>query len=108
MSDPQALHELKGSPMPKKYKPPLSDLTVKPEDCYDPRDYVLVHKDYLAKLEALLSTPPQRKEEPEQTTGLELLEHITRGHTQVKRERFIECSCGTTFWFGPHDRSETL
>lgn len=29
----------------------LSDMTVKAEDCIDPADYVMVHKDYLARLQ---------------------------------------------------------
>lgn len=37
-----------GELMPRKYKPPLSDLTVKAEDCYNPADYRLVHKRLIA------------------------------------------------------------
>lgn len=33
------------------------------------------------------------------TTALELLTHVQRNHALVKRDDFIECSCGMTFWF---------
>lgn len=32
----------------------LRDLTVKLEDCYDPADYMLVHKDYLAGMRSAI------------------------------------------------------
>ena len=35
----------------------LSDLRVKAEDCYDPADYVLVHKDHLARLQSGAAQP---------------------------------------------------
>lgn len=38
----------------------LSDLTVKAEDCYDPADYVLVHKDYLEGLRSAIREAHKR------------------------------------------------
>lgn len=38
------------------------ELTVQPKDCYDPADYVLVHKD---RLRALLELARRRREEPD-------------------------------------------
>jgi len=35
-----------------KAKPRLADMTVKAADCYNPEDYVLVHKNHLARLQS--------------------------------------------------------
>ena len=36
--------------MPRKSKSPLADMTVKAEDCFDPADYYMIHRNYFEGL----------------------------------------------------------
>jgi len=36
--------------MPRKQKPRLADLQVQAKDCFDPADYLMVHKEYFTGL----------------------------------------------------------
>jgi hypothetical protein len=48
-----------------------------------------------------VAPPQEQPQEWQPTTALELLHHVLRGHQAVSRERYIECSCGSTFWHPP-------